>query len=1177
MKINLPLSDWFRRSKASLLASAAVVAISISFGSSQLQAQITWNGAGGDDNWFNGGNWIGGVAPNGTSTDAMVGGPSPVLVNGNVDINSLTVDAAGIVNINQSQNLDFGGTATTTLNNAGTINVGNNADFQFRNTVINSGDINVNAGTSNSDIEIDALGASLDGGGTVTLNGGNAGINGLGGATLTIVDQTIQGQGSVGENTIGIVNQANGLIDANVSGEILNFDVNAVGATNAGTMQASGGGVLRIDGSIVDNTGGQITAHNGSAVRLNNSTITNGDLSSTGTGQISVDISSNVNLADVAISGNFVANNNSDTGISGTINNSGLVEMLAGASSTDIEVQTGNATLTGGGTVKLTGTNAGINGLAGTVLTVGDQTIEGEGSIGENTIGIINSATGVVDANVATSVLNVDASNDGVDNDGVMKATNEGTLRFSGSDVDNAGGLIEAEADSAVTFNSSTISGGTLNTTSTGILNVEGSSNVRFEDLTNSGNLVTQNNSDTELLGTINNTGSIGVIAGTSNTDIEVQTGDATLTGGGTVTLTGANAGINGLSGTVLTIGDQTIEGEGSIGENTMGVINSADGLVDANVSGQVLNLDADSSNDFTNNGTLRSSDGGVLRVSGTQLNNNSVTEALDGSRVELLDSTIIGGTLRSLGSGTVDVLAGTNAFLENVNFEGQLRTFNNSDTGIAGTINNSGSIDVFAGTSNTDIEVQTGDATLTGGGTVTLNGASAGINGLSGTVLTIGDQTIEGEGSIGENSMGVINSANGLVDANVSGQALNIDADSTNNFTNNGTLRSSDGGVLRVSGTQLNNNNLTEALDGSRVELNNSTVTGGTLRSLDSGTVDVLAGTNSFLENVNIEGNLRSFNNSDTGITGTINNSGSIDVIAGTSNTDIEVQAGGATLTGGGTVRLNGVNAGINGIGGATLDIASQIVIGQGNLGENTIDILNGMGGTIEADISGSSLVVDTVGINSATFFTNDGTLRASNGGNLDSLQGVINNGTIDIGAGSEVQARTLTNNVGSLISGDGVLDVEFGSIVVAGDVAPGNSAGTLTLLDDTIFTSTAALQIELESDSLFDFLQVDGNLMLDGMLEVSLLSSFNPLSTDVFAIASASGLGNEIMGEFANAADGSTLLTTDGTGSFVVNYGSNTVTLSNFTLTAVPEPSSAMCLLGLTVGLLVRRKRKV
>ncbi|QEG21704.1 beta strand repeat-containing protein [Mariniblastus fucicola] len=1163
----MKVHNWLNTRSAKFAVASGVAAIVFAVFGTSASAQ-TWNNAGGDQLWFNGSNWVGGAAPTGATDDAIVGAPSPVTLDGNVDLNSLTVAADGVVDTNFSINLDFGGTAATTLNNAGTINMSNNSDLQFQNNVFNSGNININATTANTDIEIDTLGATLDGGGTITLSGSNAGINGLDDSTLTVVDQTIQGEGNIGHNSIGLVNQANGLIDANVSGQILELDANASGLVNSGTLQASNSGVLRILGSAVDNSGGQVIAQDGSEVRLHSSSFVGGTLESAGSGQLTIDVSTNVGLEDLTVNGSLVAENNSDTEITGTITNTGSILVAATTANTDIEVQAGGATLTGGGSVTLSGTNAGINGTG--TLTVGDHTIEGQGSIGHNVIGLVNSSAGLIDANVASQTLNIDTNVDGVVNDGVMQASNEGRLRFSGSTVYNVGGLIEAKEDSVVAFSYSTITGGVLNSVGTGEMEVEVSSDVRFESLTNNGTIVSLNNSDTELLGTIVNTGMMESRATTADTDYEIKTGDVTLTGGGVVKLSGNNAGINGDTGSVLTIGDQTIEGEGSIGHNVIGLVNSASGLVDANVSGGVLNIDSDQVNDFLNEGTLRASDGGILRISGTDMANSNVIESLDGSRVEINNSSITGGTLRSVGTGTVDILTSTNSLLENVTIEGNMRSFNNSDTEILGTITNTGTMEVLATTAPTSIEVQTGDATLTGGGTVTLSGSNARMDGLSGTVLTIGDQTVEGQGSIGVNTMGVINSAAGLVDANVSGQTLNIDADSTNAFTNNGMLQASNGGTLRFTSTELTNNSIVEAGDGSKVELTGSDVVGGTLRSIGSGTIDVLTSSNVRLENLTTEGRFRSFNNSDTEVAGTINNTGTMEVLATTAATDIEVQTGGATFTGGGTVRLSGTNARINGATGATLDIASQIVIGEGNVGSNVLDIVNAMGGTIEADAG--VLTIDPVGT-SVNVFSNDGTLRASGGGKLDSVHSLVNNGTIDTDAGSEVEALSLVSNAGSLLTGNGFIDVENGSIVVNGVVAPGSSAGNLTLMDDTIFGSTAVLETELESNSLFDLLSVQGELLLDGALAVDLLVGFNPLMTDTFAIATAT---DGIMGEFANVADGGMLLTTGGEGSFMVSYTSSSVVLSNFSPSAVPEPSAALCLVGLGLGVVVRRRRK-
>ena len=643
-----------------MAVSTGIAAIVFSVFGASASAQV-WNNTTGDGNWLNGDNWVGGVAPTGIADDATVGAPSPATLNGSVNLNSLTVTADGIVNVNGGLNLDFGGTATTTLNNAGTINTGNNSDFQFQNSVFNSGNININAGANSTDIEIDSVGATLDGGGTITLSGGLAGINGVGGSTLTIVDQTIQGQGSIGENAIGIVNQAGGLINANVDGEILTIDVTAAaGAVNAGTLQASDSGVLRVLGSVVDNSGGLIEAGADSTVSFNNSTITGGTLNSVGTGELVVESTTNVGFVDVTNNGNIVSLNNSDTEVSGTITNNGTIELQAGANSTDLEVQSA-ATLTGGGTVRLSGGNAGINGTTGSTLTIGDQTIEGQGNIGENAIGIVNSSTGLIDANVDGGTLTIDANAaGGVVNEGTLQASGSGNLQVLGSVVDNSGGLIEAGADSTVSFNNSTITGGTLNSVGTGELVVESGTNAGFVDVTNNGSIVSLNNSDTEVSGTITNTGTIELQAGANSTDLEVQSAGATLTGGGTVRLSGGLAGINGVSGGVLDIQSQIVIGEGNLGENAIDIINGVGGTIEADVDGASLTINTSSSL-FSNAGTLRASNGATLNVLEDVFNSGIIETAVDSTFEALslengVDSLVTGNGIIDVGSGPIDI-----------------------------------------------------------------------------------------------------------------------------------------------------------------------------------------------------------------------------------------------------------------------------------------------------------------------------------------------------------------------------------------------------------------------------------------------------------------------------------------------------------------------------------------
>ena len=152
--------------------------------------------------------------------------------------------------------------------------------------------------------------------------------------------------------------------------------------------------------------------------------------------------------------------------------------------------------------------------------------------------------------------------------------------------------------------------------------------------------------SDTQISGTINNTCSIDIASTGSLTDLEIGAAGATLTGGGTVTLSGTNAGISeNVFGTqTLTIADQTIQGAGNIGRNVTNFDNQDDGLIDANVDGETLVLDANGS--FINSGTLRASDGGTLelRDAGTIdfANAGGTIEAQDGSEVLLTTLSLI-------------------------------------------------------------------------------------------------------------------------------------------------------------------------------------------------------------------------------------------------------------------------------------------------------------------------------------------------------------------------------------------------------------------------------------------------------------------------------------------------------------------------------------------------------
>ena len=340
-------------------------------------------------------------------------------------------------------------------------------------------------------------------------------------------------------------------------------------------------------------------------------------------GTLNVIPSANFNLTGsmaTTIDNSGVINTNtaSDFQFARGVSNSGAINVDSGmsASPTDIEVAA-DTTLTGGGTITLSGANAGITGaISGVDLDIDGQTIQGQGALGRNTIDIINSSGGVIDANVGGQTLVIDAAAGGLTNAGTIEATNGGTLEIDNTVVNNAGGTITAQTGSNVLLDgTTTINGGTISSVDTGEVRTDVSSNVFLNGVTNTDSLVVGNVADLGIEGTITNSGEITFDSTVfSPTDIEVQTPGATLTGGGTVTLSGSNAGING--GGTLTIGNQTIQGAGSLGRNTIDITNTAEGTILANVDGEALVIDV-STIDFSNDGSLGVDNGALLQIIG--------------------------------------------------------------------------------------------------------------------------------------------------------------------------------------------------------------------------------------------------------------------------------------------------------------------------------------------------------------------------------------------------------------------------------------------------------------------------------------------------------------------------------------------------------------------------------
>ena len=132
---------------------------------------------------------------------------------------------------------------------------------------------------------------------------------------------------------------------------------------------------------------------------------------------------------------------------------------------------------------------------------------------------------------------------------------------------------------------------------------------------------------------------------------------------------------------------------------------------------------------------------------------------------------------------------------------------------------------------------------------------------------------------------------------------------------------------------------------------------------------------------------------------------------------------------------------------GGATLTNVNNTISGRGQLGSGNIAVTNQPGGTVNANSSGNTLLVNTTGA------VNQGLFESSGGGVLQ-IAVTVNNagGTITAGASSQVQFSNSSDIQGGLLStasGAGFFGVIASNGVVLDGRAQGplNNAATFTI----------------------------------------------------------------------------------------------------------------------------------
>ncbi|MEM7576890.1 MAG: hypothetical protein AAF328_05375 [Planctomycetota bacterium] len=310
----------------------------------------------------------------------------------------------------------------------------------------------------------------------------------------------------------------------------------------------------------------------------------------------------------------------------------------------------------------------------------------------------------------------------------------------------------------------------------------------------------------------LDNDGEVVINAGST-----LRLAATTISGDGLIRLAGGTLSDNAGAQDIQTQqAGHTIAGFGNLGNNSLGLVNEAGGLISADVTGQVLTWNPGATNGNANAGTAQATNGGILQLTGTgggDFVNTGGTIAANGadSAVEYTTNTsLIGGTLTATAGGVHRTVEGQNIFFRGVTVAAgtPLNVGNNTDLEHFDSLNNQGIITLTPGASNARLGFNN-TTTLTGGGTINLN-STAGTgqaqifdgNGGVQTVWTNADNTIQGSGNVGVNTLGIVNAANGVIQANVTGETLTLDPGVTHGMVNQGSLIAANGATLFLSGS---------------------------------------------------------------------------------------------------------------------------------------------------------------------------------------------------------------------------------------------------------------------------------------------------------------------------------------------------------------------------------------
>jgi hypothetical protein len=1036
---------------------------------------------------------------------------------------SITQTAGTVSETNLGMVAGTGVTLTAAGNNVSSLSgrVTGSGDFSYRNanTFTVSSNVAVNAtattGIQTADGSITLQGTQITLGADLLTNG-----SGGAGSAVTITGQVVLATGTVTVDTdsIGANGAGNVTFGNAIEGAATGANTLIVDAHDTGGLGLDAGGAVTFGGTV------------GATTRLAALAVAGSGVTFTGT--------NNVDTLAIALSGlgNAVSFTDADGFTVGTAGGITGITTIFGAvtlRATTGNINLNNGAVQSGGPISLFasagaitdadgGTTASITGYS---LTFTAATGFGSAEAIDtnvNTFSGTNSTSGNIRVREASGIDLAGISTQG-GNGNIAIETVNGSITTSSTVIANGSGSVALTAGGA---------GSTL-TISNAISSTSGDITLTAADALT-------------LNGSVSTTGALVLNAGGATTLNLSLSGFASLTtdaagttaiNGGSVTTTGAQTyhdavtlgNATNLTGTAITF-DSTVDNNG----NLLTATNSGAGLFTGSISG---------GGGFTQAGA------GTTTLAATNLYTGATTI---NAGTLLVNGSIASATTTVNNTGT---LGGTNGTVQAINIAsgGTL-----SPGASAGKLTATGAVTFNSGAT---FKVELGGTTagtdydqLVAGGTVslanaTLSGALIGGGPAVGTQYKIIDKTSTGA---------VLGTFNGLANggtANIGGRAFQINY--AGGDGNDVTLSL---GALKISGTDPVN--VLADVNATTVNSTNSTSPIDSVERNQQFSADLTATVNA---GVTVDGWGLALTTTKTDGTITVTNNGSILANA--------AGAGAALLlTGGGVNVVNAIGTisgatGIQAVGGTTNVIVTGTVAGTGG---TAISFDNTSSGNT-VDLKPTAVITGNLSGSGEDLLRLSGASGSSNF-DLDKIAGGFSelrksdNATWTVtGTFAPTDAVTTVVNgallVNGTLGGDAFVGTAFSDSLLAapllggtgsvadvlvrngGVLAPGVSAGTLTVTGNLTMTGGSILRIEIGGAGAgqFDVLNVTGTAAGTGAIELggatltgSLIGGFTPALGQVFEIINNAG-SDAILSPFNGISEGAG-----------VNFGGQTFTVS-------------------------------